>query len=312
MGMFRSDRNFGFGKQLSYAGFNALRDTYGKKHATVEAHRARWRVFADYCKKIGINDARCITIDILSAFGVHLREEIDEDKMEVAYAQNLLSSANVVLECLRKDRKVSVKPAGFVGKRRIVRTVMPKGDREVLTRAVAVLNERGHFAAAFAVQFSREIGLRLREACLLGLETALGQALATGKIDVREGTKGGRGRNVERLVPATERMVDLLRMAQGLGTRNLIPAGSSLKQFMKHVESVWAAARGAELGRIHDLRAAWAVERYEALTGGCQAPCVAGCRVAPKDIDREARRILSLELGHFRLDVVSAYVGGTR
>lgn len=42
----RDGRNFGYGRQLSYAGPQALRDLFGDGHyRTVKAHSDRWQVF---------------------------------------------------------------------------------------------------------------------------------------------------------------------------------------------------------------------------------------------------------------------------
>jgi hypothetical protein len=70
-------------------------------------------------------------------------------------------------------------------------------------------------------------------------------------------------------------------------------------------------ARELELKGFHDLRAAYACDRYQALTGH-PAPVVAGERAAAKGDDMAAREVLSAELGHGRVDVVSAYVGSAR
>lgn len=63
---------------------------------------------------------------------------------------------------------------------------------------------------------------------------------------------------------------------------------------------------------FHELRAAYACERYEQLTG-FPAP-INGGRVHREDLelDQHARQQLSHELGHSRIDVVSAYIGGRR
>jgi len=62
----RRDRpNFGYGRQLSYAGPQALKDLFGSGHyGTVKAHSDRWQAFARRCRSDdgpGFNDARQIT-----------------------------------------------------------------------------------------------------------------------------------------------------------------------------------------------------------------------------------------------------------
>ncbi len=67
--------------------------------------------------------------------------------------------------------------------------------------------------------------------------------------------------------------------------------------------------RNFGLGKLHDLRAAYACERYQALAGAA-APAVGGPRVASSEADRAARDTIAQELGHGRSDVVATYIGG--
>ena len=62
---------------------------------------------------------------------------------------------------------------------------------------------------------------------------------------------------------------------------------------------------------FHELRAAYACERYQQLTGAA-APVVAGGRQVSKEEDTAARWVLTQELGHGRIDVVSSYIGSGR
>jgi hypothetical protein len=63
---------------------------------------------------------------------------------------------------------------------------------------------------------------------------------------------------------------------------------------------------------FHELRAAYACERYEQLTG-FPAPVNGGRgHRENRELDQHARKQISLELGHNRIEVVSAYIGGRR
>ena len=136
-------------------------------------------------------------------------------------------------------------------------------------------------------------------------------------MDVREGTKGGRGREVERPVHVSEcAMATLQRGAelqQELGGRNLIEPGGSWHQVNDSLRSepVRAVMEVHGLQMYHDGRAAYACDRYQEITGH-PAPTVAGSREASKEADREARQTIARELGHGRTDVVAAYVGSAR
>ncbi len=57
MGKYASARNFGFGKNLDYAGREALRAYYADGHyGSVAAHGDRWNQFAQWAKGEGIKD----------------------------------------------------------------------------------------------------------------------------------------------------------------------------------------------------------------------------------------------------------------
>jgi len=61
---------------------------------------------------------------------------------------------------------------------------------------------------------------------------------------------------------------------------------------------------------FHELRAAYACERYEQITQH-RAPINGGqCYLVDRNLDRDARRQISYELGHGRIDVIGAYIGG--
>lgn len=60
---------------------------------------------------------------------------------------------------------------------------------------------------------------------------------------------------------------------------------------------------------FHELRAAYACERYEQLTGH-PAPVHGGqVYFSDRQLDQHARQTISVELGHQRIDVMSAYIG---
>jgi hypothetical protein len=317
MGKVGGHRNFGFGKQMAWAGTQALRDRYGDGHyATVAAHTARWGQFAEWVKAAeGIRDAREVTVETVVAYGEELAGEVSRGTMAVAYAQNLLSSVNVVLEALRGDRLVRISPAGLVGARSHVRECAPTGlDRAAVHECAGSLRAGGHDRIAAVVELARDLGLRVREASMLDAKSALREAVTRGAINVTTGTKGGRGHQVDRWVPVSERTLGSLRRAAAAqGTdRNLIPGDQIWRQWNDHLHHVWAEAREAHgLGTLHDLRAAYACERYEALTGH-PAPAVAGQRGTGKPVDRAARETIAQQLGHTRTEVAAAYIGRAR
>ena len=175
---------------------------------------------------------------------------------------------------------------------------------------MATLRDRDQARVASVLELTRDLGLRFREASLLDARTALSQARALGQVNITAGTKGGRGREVDRWVPVSASALQTLERAATLqdGSRNLIPPQMNYRQWRDHAYAVWrSTSTQYELSGFHDLRAAYACDRYVQLTGYL-SPAVSACRQATKAADRSARQVLSQELGHGRIDVVSSYL----
>ena len=175
MGIFASERNYGFGSKIGWAGREALREAYGHGHyATVAAHAARWRRFTAWLKDVGIDDACQSALSVLECDADVLKKGVESGDIKVAYAQNLLSSANVVLEAMRGDRQIRIKPAQIVGHRSALRTEPPTTyDSVRVTEAAQALRDAGYTRAAVVLELARTWGLRSREASLLDSKKAL-------------------------------------------------------------------------------------------------------------------------------------------
>ena len=309
-------RNFGYGKQMAWAGKQALRDRYGNGHyGTVTGHAERWRQFVVWCRdERQIHDARDIDSGVVQDYGTSLRDKVDAG-MSPAYAQNLLSSVNVVMQAMRDDRQIRVAPAELVGPRSRVRTEPPTGINQRIVRQCAdQLRQNGHERVAAMAEVARALGLRFKEASMLNARVALGQVKKHGAVNITAGTKGGRGHRVDRWVPVSGRVMGcLVRAAKAQGqARNLIPPHLTWKQWDSRAHRLWASVRGNYgLKKIHDLRAAYACERYKQLTGSA-APVIAGRQLVDRETDRAARQTLAQELGHARAEVTNSYIGGTR
>ena len=320
----RAGRNFGFGRQLSYAGPQALKDLFGDGHfATVKAHSDRWQAFVRWCRSEEgpkINDARQINRDILMRYATHIREQVDQGNVGIATAQNRLSSVNRTLAALRGDQYVKIpSPSQALGLQRSgVRIESPQGQDRVQVEQIAqALSEQGQQRVSAIVHLARETGMRLREAILADLLRLQREARQLGKINIQDGTKGGRsGASAPRWIAVTDQVLDALDRASESspkGSRNLLAPDESYKDF---IQAVVRPARDIlheqGLKGFHELRAAYACERYEQLTG-FSAP-VNGGRGHRDDRtrDQSARQQISHELGHNRIDVVRAYIGGRR
>ncbi|AZD90277.1 MULTISPECIES: integrase domain-containing protein [Pseudomonas] len=320
----RAGRNFGFGRQLSYAGPQALKDLFGDGHfATVKAHSDRWQAFVNWCRSEEgprLDDARQIDREILMRYAAYMRQQVDHGNVGIATAQNRLSSVNRTMAALRGDQYVKIpSPSKALGMQRSnVRGEAPQGqDRAQIELIARALSERGQQRVTAIVHLARETGMRLREAILADLPRLQREARQLGKINIQDGTKGGRsGASAPRWIAVTDQIrgaLDRAWEASPSGSRNLLAPNESYKEFM---QSVVRPARDLlhehGLKGFHELRAAYACERYEQLIG-FPAP-VNGGRVHQEDraLDQRARKQISHELGHNRIDVVSAYIGGRR
>ena len=224
---------------------------------------------------------------------------------------------NRTIAALRGDQYVKVpSPSKALGMRRTsVRRSLPQGqDREQVKRIVDVLCKHQQPRAAAIVQLARTTGMRVREAILANLPRLQREAEQLGRINIQDGTKGGRsGASAPRWITVDNHIVDALKFAEQVlldGSCNLLAPNESYLDF---VQGIVRPARNIlhqhNLKGFHELRAAHACERYEQITQH-PAPINDGhCYQLDRRLDQEARVQISYELGHGRIDVVSAYIG---
>jgi hypothetical protein len=253
-------------------------------------------------------------------YATHMREQVNQGNVGIATAQNRLSSLNRTMAALRGDQYVKIpSPSKALGLQRSgVRSEVPQGQDRVQVRLIAqALSERQQSRVSAIVLLARETGMRLRETILADLPRLQREAQRLGKINIQDGTKGGRsGASAPRWVAVTDQVraaLDRATEVSPTGSRNLLAPNESYKGFM---QSVVRPARDIlqehGLKGFHELRAAYACERYEQLTG-FSAPINGGLgHREDRALDQGARQQISHELGHNRIDVVSAYIGGWR
>lgn len=121
-------------------------------------------------------------------------------------------------------------------------------------------------------------------------------------------TKGGKSREIPIRTQAQRQLLDEVRHFAGRGA--LIPSSKNYVQQMRTYER---NAIKADLHRLHGLRHAYAQRRYEELTGQpCPVqggPSRQSLSAEALDQDTNARQIISREMGHERIAIVSVYVG---
>lgn len=273
---------------------------------------SRFNLFADWARQHNARYLEYITPELVKEYGQTLAQQVKDETISPAYAQNRISAINTVMNLATKGHWKSVKPRKDCGipSRHHIRTQAPELDRSPLNQALTQLQEHSPHSAA-VIELCREFGLRSKEASLLDAKTALQQALTQNHIALSAGTKGGRYRTVPL---TTDRQLDTLKRAADhqAGSRSMIPDHKSWKTWrnteLRHARNTLKQHSGE---KIRDLRAAYACERYQHLTQQ-PAPVITGHLNTDKASNQKARHIIARELGHKRIDVTNSYLGGNR
>lgn len=257
-----------------------------------------------------------VTEDLVLQYGIMLakksRDPLQAKKkndglLAIPTAQNRVSAVNTVMNYATHGEWRSVSPTDKDGcgikKRSNIRVIPPSGlDRQQLQDSMSGFDMN----QTALVMLTRDLGLRSKEASLLDSEIALDQALRNSYIDIIKGTKGGRPRRIN---ITSSRQIESLQYAvnaQG-DRRNLITNDTSWKNWREGaLREIREVLQAEDVRKVHDLRAAYACDRYRELTG-YDAPILGG--KAPKSLDRRARLIIAEELGHGRIDVTNSYLG---
>lgn len=309
-------RNYGLGtRDMASAGRIALNRAVAQKGAsfsTAATVADRWRKFTQHAKNNGIGRMERVTEGFVTAYGKTLAAKVRTGEMSPSYAQNLVSSINTVMGLVRPEWKtVSPTRDCQIEKRCTIRSEVPAGkDRAVADRAITALRDAGKPHAAAVAELARELGLRSKEAALLDASKAVQEAMKKGTIRVIDGTKGGRPRE---LATTNERQIVALVNAANLQgqERALLPPDHNWKTFREgELRAGRELLQSHGIVGYHDLRSAYACERYQELTG--QAAPVYGVQIGDRELDKQVRMQLAQELGHGRIDVISEYIGSRR
>jgi hypothetical protein len=317
----RNTRNYGFGRKLDYAITNGLRTHYGDGHfATVQAHSERCSLFCDWLdSEHKILDARHITIEIFHGYASYVRNLVENGEIAIATATNRISSVNVALKILRGDTHIHIDRIGKVlgTQRSHIRTAAPEGmSFEQLNPLIDELIQMGLHRVAAIIMLTRSSGMRLREAILADLSRLKREALKQGEINIQDGSKGGRsGAFSPRWVPATARVLSALEFARNVsppGSRNMLSPSERYVDFLRsNINAARQTLKAHGISGFHELRASYACNRHADLVGVPAPVCLTEKRTFEHLTSsiRDARQIISRELGHERLEVTNAYLG---
>ena len=308
-------RNFGLGQRdMAKAGQVALQNSAREgavSFSTAATNGDRWQSFAEWAKENDVKKMENVTPDLVREYGRELADQVKAGELSAATAQNYVSAVNSVMALATQGGWKSVSPTKDCGieQRSAVREDAPGAlDRAAYSRAVETVRDEVGERAGAVVELARELGLRSKEASLLDARAALAEASERGTVTVTEGSKGGREREVPITSPGQVQALERAAEAQG-DARAVMPPEQDWKSWregeLREAREVVQEHTG---GGLHDLRAAYACERYEALTGHA-APC-AGGQIEDRERDQAARLAVAEELGHGRAEVTSEDVGG--
>jgi hypothetical protein len=309
--MKRIKRNYGFGKSLKHAAKGTLKEYLGEKYSTIASHHARFKHFASYCQQKGTSNAVFITPELFLNYALVVQEKTIKGQLSTAYAHNLISSVNVVMQAFRRNKTVWLSPIKLFGPRSHIRQIAPNMDLIDVRRACKQINLEAGNEISMIIWLARLLGLRLKEAILLDASLALKQARTKKEVDIRKGTKGGRGKKVERLIPVNKRIVFALEKAAAIqGKRHsFIPKNESLIVFYRRIHRVaLPILKDHSINKIHDLRAAFACDEYKKQIG-IDAPVISGKKIVKTSGLKEKLRGVSKQLGHNREYVIDSYCG---
>lgn len=304
-------RNYGYGRSLKYAAKQALKALIGARFSTIASHCNRFNLFTDFCKKHNTNNAIYITQELFENYALFVQKRTFIGDISTHYAHNLISSVNVVMHAFRRDKKIWLSPKQLFGPRCHIRKVAPNMSLGDVKLACKKINVEVGSDIALIIWLARILGLRLREAILIDAKKALKQAKKNGFVDIRRGTKGGRGKKVERLIESNKRIVFALNLSALVqGTRkSFIPNDEKLITFYRRIHKVaLPILKEFNINKIHDLRAAFACDEYEKELG-IVAPVISGTSVKKTDDVKIKLSKVSKKLGHNREYIIDSYCG---
>ena len=304
-------RNFGLGsRNMVTAAQFALGNTVqaggmGFSHAA-ETGRS-FAQFAAFARENGVKQMEYISRELVVQYGQQLADRVSNNEIGLGYAQNAVSAVNTVMRIATQGAWQRVSPTRecSIDQRSAIRETPPTGlDRAPLECGIAALNERGVAIAELA----RELGLRTKEASLLNAQAALREATSRGIVTIADGTKGGREREIPLTSARQIAVLERAAAAQG-DARAVMPADQNWKSWRENgLRDIRETLQQHGVSRLHDLRSAYACDRYQQITG--YAPPILGGQ-APHEIDRAARQQIAEELGHGRISITNSYLGSS-
>ncbi|EMP56951.1 site-specific recombinase, phage integrase family protein [Marinobacter santoriniensis NKSG1] len=307
-------RNLGLGRNADHAVKKALRESYGgdAHYSSRFTHYSRFLAFIDWLLDLDppVKDLRKITLEHALGFGAQLAEFVNSAQMEVSYAQNLLSTINVVMRAVRLDQAIFVEPSKIVGKRSYIRDTLPEATWEKVELAVELAEQKGHFRGAAFILMGRAYGMRSRESALADLHRLKLEMDLKGAVLVLDGTKGGY-KSEDRLIQIESHQRRALEYALSVISETgtcLVDTNASYEEFRNRcIQPIRPILKSVGIRCPHDLRAERFIDVYEKESG--QLAPVKQTGPFDREADLRGRKAVSRESGHQRPTVPSSYIG---
>jgi integrase len=186
-----------------------------------------------------------------------------------------------------------------------------KGNGVDFDEVLKLMHELDPVAARILLAI-KTFGLRLKE----GLRLRPHEADGINKLNVTEGSKGGRPRQLLFDEFEDQQFREVLDELKGQVPQECHLAWSNrtleqAKKRMYHLCRVIGLTRNGRFGvTVHGLRHDWAIDNLESLTGH-EAPVRGGLVINYREISA-ARGTVTRAMGHYRLKVTGAYYGSYR
>lgn len=311
-------RNFGL---RSRDATRALITAYQLKGGSYSANatvKTALKSFTDHLKNTyNIKDLRKVEHKHVISFAKLLNQRFIEGKISASTAQNYLSPVNVALENARLDKKCRVEGVKDVGLP--TRTGIARQDysatKDLHEKTIQSVSER----LAVHLNLQRELGLRLKESCLIDANQALEQAIRNNMVLIEFGTKGGRTREVPIYSQEQMKALESAALMQGKET-SLIPKDQTWAQYQSQVYREIASHTLC----FHQERHHYANNLYQILMGE-KSPVQSkvkhnqhvkfiskalGITISEaKERDMQVRMLVAKFLGHSRISITNNYLG---
>ena len=311
-----SCRNYGLGSSdCTKALHNAAKLAGLSLNSSNGGYKSALTTFAKFLKEDqGLRDLRKVDKETIREYGEHLAERVEIGTLAASSAHDYVSAMNTAMSVARGNddlRMTAVKDFGIPERSGVAveNKAISAVEHERITSS---LNER----MSAIVELQRELGLRLKESCLINAKDVYKQALEHGIVKIDTGTKGGREREV---LITSDSQIEALRVAadQQGNHYSMTPSDQTYIQFQRELYK--------EVGRgMHGERHHYAQARYEQELG-VKSPIAAGIahkdrfdyiakelnltKEKAKEKDHNARLKVSNELGHGRIQITNSYLG---